>query len=480
MIKLQETIHVNRQPADIYIYLKNFASCAEWDPTVIEAKLTSAGPITVGSEFRVKCALPVGSITLNYTIEELIENEKIVLRGTSRFFEVLDTIQIQSTAGAVHLIYTAEFEFNGALASLEKQFRPGLIKMGEESIQHGLKIALDDNFPAPTQSRKSSLEDKLIVPGISRFTRRGYRLGRKIWNPVSANITGKHVLLTGSTAGLGLSAARQLASMGASLTLVARDKQKGQDLVAELKQATGNTDIHLELADLALMSDTDRLINRLKKRATPIDVCINNAGALFNEWAQTAEGLERSFALLLLSPYRLLLGIKPLLSAGSRVINVVSGGMYTQKLNVDELHTRSRGYTGAVAYARAKRAMVVLTEELAREWDEDHIVVNSMHPGWAATPGVESSLPAFYRLTQPLLRTPEEGADTMVWLAAATEAGKATGQLFLDREPHNTHLLTSTRESDQERAQLLEMMAELVNTRPSKLAGFFEPSEQAA
>ena len=146
--------------------------------------------------------------------------------------------------------------------------------------------------------------------------------------------------MTGATAGFGLSAARQLASKGAQLTLVVRDKAKGSQLVEQLITDTGNEHIGLEIADLSLMKDTDKLIKRLHKSGRPIDVCINNAGALFNDWDVTEEGLERSFALLLLAPYRLLQGIKPLFPAGARVINEVSGGMYTQKLRMDELHAQ--------------------------------------------------------------------------------------------------------------------------------------------
>ncbi|MEL7044562.1 MAG: SDR family oxidoreductase, partial [Pseudomonadota bacterium] len=124
------------------------------------------------------------------------------------------------------------------------------------------------------------------------------------------------------------------------------------------------------------------------------------------------------------------------------------------------LQARPEAYSGAVAYARCKRALMVVTEEWAREWASDGIVVNAMHPGWADTPGVESSLPGFHRVTRHILRTPAEGADTIVWLAAATEAGELSGKLFLDREPRTTHLLSRTREKDKgaERTELMSFL----------------------
>jgi hypothetical protein len=130
----------------------------------------------------------------------------------------------------------------------------------------------------------------------------------------------------------------------------------------------------------------------------------------------------------------------------ARVVNVLSGGMYTQKIHVDDLQSKNGTYSGSVAYARAKRGLMILTEEWARRWAKDGIVVNAMHPGWADTPGVLEALPEFHRVTERVLRTPEEGADTIVWLAAATEAGKVSGEFWLDRR-HLKHVLPGTRET---------------------------------
>ncbi len=105
---------------------------------------------------------------------------------------------------------------------------------------------------------------------------------------------------------------------------------------------------------------------------------------------------------------------------------------------------------------------MILTEEWARRWAKDGIVVNAMHPGWADTPGVVSALPEFHRVTSKVLRSPHEGADTIVWLAAATEAGKVSGEFWLDRQPHLKHVLPGTRETPAERRKLLKALAEFV------------------
>jgi NAD(P)-dependent dehydrogenase (short-subunit alcohol dehydrogenase family) len=146
----------------------------------------------------------------------------------------------------------------------------------------------------------------------------------------------------------------------------------------------------------------------------------------------------------------------------ARVVNVLSGGMYTQKIHVDDLQSRTGSYSGSVAYARAKRGLMIVTEEWASRWAKDGIVVNAMHPGWADTPGVVVALPAFHRVTKRVLRTPGEGADTIVWLAAATEAGKVSGEFWLDRRPHAKHVLSGTRETPAERRKLLKALAAFV------------------
>jgi NAD(P)-dependent dehydrogenase (short-subunit alcohol dehydrogenase family) len=334
-------------------------------------------------------------------------------------------------------------------------------RMGTQSVE-GLRVALQDKFTI-RQASFTGTADRLVLPGLSLFSRLGYKLARKHFNPLSASVKDKHMVITGATSGLGYATAMELARRGADLTLVARNRDKAEQAVADIKRETGNTRIAIELADLSLMADVDALINRLKRRKKPVDVLINNAGALFNPRAETAEGLEQSFALLLLGPYRLTEGLKPLLMAAPapRVINVVSGGMFSQKLDVDTLIMPDNdAYSGSVAYARQKRALMVMTQEWATQWRAAGITVNAMHPGWADTPGVRDALPQFRALTRSILRSSEEGADTIVWMAAATEAASVSGKLFLDREVHTTHLVSSTRTPPQEREKLVRWLAE--------------------
>ncbi|MBL6898058.1 MAG: SDR family NAD(P)-dependent oxidoreductase [Luminiphilus sp.] len=393
-----------------------------------------------------------------YSIDEFTPWQCLVLTGKSRWFTVKDVITFEPVGhSSTRITYTAHFEYRYGLEAIASRNETALRKMGKASLR-GLAKALADDNPSPSALPETKRKDSNLIAALRCFTRYGYSRGRKLWRPMSTDISGKHIVLTGASSGLGYSAAVSLLEAGADLTLIIRDKTKIESMQASLEQATGRCASAVELADLSLLSDVRALADKLHAQAKPIDVLINNAGALFNDFAETQEGIERSVALLLLSPWKLTELLLPLMTghdATARVINVVSGGMYTQKLKLNQLMMEAEHYKGSVAYARAKRALTVLTELWSEQWREDNIVVNSMHPGWADTPGVQSALPGFRRLTQRVLRSAEEGADTIVWLARASEAGLVSGKLFLDREPRTTHLQSATTESTEERMQLI-------------------------
>jgi NAD(P)-dependent dehydrogenase (short-subunit alcohol dehydrogenase family) len=412
----------------------------------------------LGSRFALVCRAGPTSIPLTYSIDEFTPWQCLLLTGKSRWFSVKDVITFEPVGhSSTRITYTAHFEYRYGLEAIASRNETALRKIGKASLR-GLAKALADDNPSPSALPETKRKDSNLIAALRCFTRYGYSRGRKLWRPMSTDISGKHIVLTGASSGLGYSAAVSLLEAGADLTLIIRDKTKIESMQASLEQATGRCASAVELADLSLLSDVRALADKLHAQAKPIDVLINNAGALFNDFAETQEGIERSVALLLLSPWKLTELLLPLMTghdATARVINVVSGGMYTQKLKLNQLMMEAEHYKGSVAYARAKRALTVLTELWSEQWREDNIVVNSMHPGWADTPGVQSALPGFRRLTQRVLRSAEEGADTIVWLARASEAGLVSGKLFLDREPRTTHLQSATTESTEERMQLI-------------------------
>ncbi len=463
MITLTEVIEVERSVEACFRYVSDFRTTVEWDATAVAARKLSPGPVGKGSHFSVLCKAGPTKLTLDYCITEFTPWQSVVLEGTSRFFHVKDVITFDPLSqGRTRITYVAEFRFRCGLDLLARNSEAGMQKMGRASLC-GLARALADGNPAPSASAETERKDRKLATALACFTRYGHRRGRRKWLPMSSDMAGKHVLLTGANAGLGFATAVSLLEAGATLTVVIRDPAKLDLMQQAFEAETGRRADRVELADLSLLGDVNRLCQKLLHQGEPIDVLINNAGALFNDYAVTREGLERSVSLLLLSPWRLTEQLLPLLRRAdtpARVINVVSGGMYTQKLRCDELIMPEHNYDGTAAYARAKRALTVLTELWADQWAADNIVVNSMHPGWADTPGVQNALPGFRRVTKKVLRTPDQGADTVIWLARATEADKLTGKLFLDREPRTTHLRARTIEDEGERARLPEWLGE--------------------
>ena len=467
MISLREVIEVERSIEACFRYVADFRTTVEWDATAYSASKTTEEPVGLGSEFSLLCRAGPTSVSIQYTIVEYTPWQSIVLEGKSRWFTVRDVITFEARdASTTRITYCADFTYRFGLRTLSQKTEAAMRALGRKSLLW-LTRALEDNNPSPAASPTTAKRDKNLFTALKCFTRAGYRTGRRTWAPMSTDMAEKHVVLTGASAGLGFETAVALLEAGATLTLVIRDPNKVASMQAALQERSGRQADRVELADLSLLSQVNALSERLLSANRPIDVLINNAGALFNDYCQTSEGIETSAALLLLSPWRLTEAVHPLLAhhdTPARVINVVSGGMYTQKLQCESLVMSEDDYRGSVAYARAKRALTVLTELWSAQWRDDRIVVNAMHPGWADTPGVQGALPGFRRLTHRVLRSSQEGADTIVWLARAREADKTSGQLFLDREPRTTHLRQHTLESAEERAALQPWLTQIYST----------------
>ena len=307
-----------------------------------------------------------------------------------------------------------------------------------------------------TPSPAANLVDwTLEASVVGSFTRIGYLTRRRLydWAPLqSLRLDGKVAVVTGATSGLGRAAAESIAALGGQVCIVGRDAERTERTRSEIAAAAGS-EVEAELADLSSLAETAAFASRFAERHDRLDVVVLNAGALTHEYTVTGEGNELTLATHVLSPFLLTRALRPLLeaSAPSRVIVVASGGMYTEPLDVDALDPEPGTYDGTKAYARCKRAQVVLAEEWTRELLDTGVTVNAMHPGWADTPGLRTALPGFSRIVGPLLRTPEQGADTIVWLAAAPDAADISGLFFLDRRPRGKHRLGRTRRLDETR-----------------------------
>jgi len=454
-LEMQEQFACHRVISDVFDYIVDFSRITQWDHTISSSKKVSDGPIGLGTKFDLVFSMGPRKVPITYEITVFDHPHKAVLTGVSDNFTAVDTVTLTDTKDGCHVDWLAQLEFTGLAEKTVPLMENKIIAGGRQTIRD-LEQALQDDFAVPKLGTFTSLADKLIVPGILSFSKLGYFLQKNHWNPVTANIKGKHAVVTGATSGLGRATAEQLAHLGADLTIVARDKAKAEQTTLEITRSTGNNNIEIEVADLSLMNQVSELSQRLLENNRAIDILINNAGALFNAREETSENLEKSFAVLLLAPFILTEKLHPLLakSASARVINVSSGGMYAKRLSLSNLESAKGEYRGSEVYARAKRGLVIIGEQWADEWASDDITVHNMHPGWAHTPGVESSLPVFTKATRKILRTPEQGADTIVWLATATEVAKTSGLFWLDRLPHTTHLVNRTRETKDQRLAL--------------------------
>lgn len=299
------------------------------------------------------------------------------------------------------------------------------------------------------------------VPVVPSFTRVGFDVRSRLdhWTPLDRyDLTGRVVLVTGATSGLGLAASETLARLGATLVLVGRNADKTERVRASLAECTGNEHLHAVVADLGDLDAVRSAAATVTAEHDRLDVLVHNAGALTAQRTTAPDGTEATVASQVLGPFLLtgLLLDRLRSSAPARVLTMSSGGMYAANLTADALEMGD-DYRGAEQYARAKRAQVTLTELWAERLAGSGVVFHSVHPGWADTPGVAESLPRFRRVLGPLLRTPAQGADTLVWLAADDAVPLTTnGRFWLDRRPRSIHRLPTTRHSDtpERRAQL--------------------------
>jgi dehydrogenase/reductase SDR family member 12 len=306
------------------------------------------------------------------------------------------------------------------------------------------------------------LDDLLDRSVLGGYTRLGYQLrSRALWPPAAGvGFAGRRVVITGAGGGLGRAAAAAMARGGAELVLLVRDPDRAADTAAALR-ATGAA-VRLVRCDLA---DLDQVRAAAGEITDRVDVLVHNAGVLPDGRTESPQGHELTLATHVLGPLLLSELLRPVL-AGGRVVWVSSGGMYTQKLPADDPEYRSGTYRGATAYARSKRTQVAFTPLLARRWLAERIGVYAMHPGWADTPGVVDSLPGFHRLLGPLLRTPEEGADTVVWLSGVQPA-PPTGRFWHDRAVRPAHYLPLTRHTDDELHRMWRYCARAVDVDPA-------------
>jgi len=255
-------------------------------------------------------------------------------------------------------------------------------------------------------------------------------------NSMAGEMKGKVCLITGATSGIGLATARELSRRGARVLLVARDQQKCDRVRRDLEKETGNAELECLIANLSRKAEIASLSIEIHQAVHKLDVLINNAGAVFIRRRLNADGIERTLALNHLAYFHLTLRLLDLLGQAEqgRIINLSSAMHAPASLDFENLQLESR-YGGIKAYRRSKLANLLFTYELARRLSGTPVTVNAIHPGFVAT-NIGANNTSLYKLVKPLLRlvakSPQEGAETGVFLATSPEVSGISGGYFID------------------------------------------------
>jgi len=248
---------------------------------------------------------------------------------------------------------------------------------------------------------------------------------------------GKTVLITGGTSGIGKATATALAAMGARVVVTGRNEERGERAVEEIRRESGG-EVSLMLADLAVQADVRRLAEEFQERHDRLDVLVNNAGVVQSERTETPDGIETTLAVNHLAPFLLTNLLLDLLkkSAPSRVITVASEAERWAKMDLDDLQSR-RKYRGMQVYGMTKLANIMFTFELAERLRGTGVAANCIHPGAVNTrfgTNNRGIMTLLFRAFKPFMRSPEQGADTVIYLASSPDVEGMTGKYLSDRK----------------------------------------------
>ncbi|XP_032941539.1 dehydrogenase/reductase SDR family member 12 isoform X2 [Catharus ustulatus] len=296
-----------------------------------------------------------------------------------------------------------------------------------------------------------------FVKGLREYTRGGYESASKHFNPadVEVDVAGRSFLVTGANSGIGKATATEIARRGGTVHLVCRNKERAEVAKEEIVTETGNHNIFLHIVDLSNPKEIWKFTEKFQNEHK-LNVLINNAGCMVNNRELTEDGLEKNFATNTLGTYIMTTTLVPLLekAADARVKHKIP--------EMNQHHFERKSLLKKLTYLppHLQRQQVVMTEQWAKAHRNIHFSV--MHPGWADTPAVRSSMPDFYERMKNSLRTDTQGADTVLWLAVSAEATKLpSGLFFQDRQPVPTHLpLAYTHSPPEDEEKLMEVLEE--------------------
>jgi retinol dehydrogenase 12 len=244
---------------------------------------------------------------------------------------------------------------------------------------------------------------------------------------------GQVVVITGATSGIGEVAARELAGMGARIVLVARDRNRGEATLAQLRNSNAGTSHSAHYGDLSRLAEMKRVGLEIAAAEPRIDVLINNAGALFGSRQVTEDDWERTFATNHMAYFVLTHGLRERLAASrARIINTASSAHKGCSIDFDDLQSAKR-FSPREVYGRSKLCNILFTRELARRCAREGVTANCLHPGFVASRFGESGgglISGVIGLAKVFAISPEKGAQTLVYLASSPEVQKVSGAYF--------------------------------------------------
>lgn len=249
------------------------------------------------------------------------------------------------------------------------------------------------------------------------------------------------VVITGATSGIGQVASDSLASMGARIVFIARDRTRGEATLSRLRTQNPQAEHKVHFADLSRLSEMKRVAKEIAAGETRIDVLINNAGAMYDRLRITEDGLELTFALNHMAYFVVtkLLRERLLSTPGARIVNTSSDAHRRAHVDYNNLQMAS-GYGMFKAYCRTKLYNVLFTRELARQLRDTDVTANAFHPGFVGSrfgDGAGGVGGLVFRVAKRFALTPEQGARTLIYLASSDQAAGVSGEYFHNSAPVN-------------------------------------------
>ena len=280
-------------------------------------------------------------------------------------------------------------------------------------------------------------------------------------------MNGKVVLITGGTAGIGKAAAVELAGMGAEVVVTGRNAERGREAVGEIKARSGSDAVSLLLADFSAQAEVRRLAEEFREGHDRLDVLVNNAGGVNQKRSETVDGLEATLATNHLAPFLLTKLLLDMLkeTAPSRIVTTASEAERWGRMDFDDLQSRKR-YRAQPVYGMTKLANIMLTMDLAERLKGTGVTATCFHPGvvgtnWSGTGSIGALL---LRAFKPFMRSPEKGAETLVYLASSPDVEGMSGKYLSDLKPITAKSVAYDAET---RRRLWEASEELTGTKVS-------------